>query len=198
LFIWAVVAYNQSRANARREAQRIEEQKEQDAADAKRRADEAAEAEQKRESQSVSHAETVSDQYETWLEQRQKEMAPQVITVKLTNNCSKGAIRVAMRFKVPDNSDHWMTSGWWKVDPNTSLRPRVATANGNLYFFAENDTVIWDGRNETQPVSVSVVSNNFVHVDGSNIEGANQRTVTMFRKFWDSWGEHEVTFTCGD
>jgi serine/threonine protein kinase len=203
LFICAVLAYNHSRTNARREAQRIEDERQQEA-ESKRRADEAAEAQRKqqeadasqREAQAVAHAETVSDQYETWLVQRQKEMAPHVITVTLTNKCSKGAIRVAMRFKVPDTTDHWMTSGWWKVDSNTSLKPKVATANGNLYFFAENDAVIWDGRNESQPITVTIVSNNFVHVDGNSIEGKNQRTVTMFRKFYDSWGNHEVTFTC--
>jgi serine/threonine protein kinase len=209
--IGASIAYNQIQENARIEAQRAEEQRQRDDADRKQQEDAAAEAERQKqaqlqaqqdaqEKQAVANSEDLASRFDDWMAKRQTELAPQVHTVKLINQCPTGAISVVARFKVPDNTDHWMTFGWWKVDSGQSVLPKLATTKGDVYFYAEfwagNSNLTWNGSGEADSISVPVVNNKFVHVDGSEIQGRGQKNVTMFHKSWDTWGTHDVLFTC--
>jgi uncharacterized membrane protein len=103
-----------------------------------------------------------------------------------------------MRFKMPDDTNRWMTSGWWSVDPGKTLQPMIVTANGNLYFWAQDATGTWNGNNDSTSVTAPIVSNNFVHVDGAEIQGTDKRTVSMFHRLYDKWGNYTVKFTCAD
>jgi uncharacterized membrane protein len=187
LVIGAVAVYQAVQEEARIQAQHQKEEQE-------RRQ----EAERIRlENQAVQEGEAGSDRFGTWVEQRRTEMDPDVLTLTLINRCSS-AFQVAIRFKVPDNTDHWVTSGWWTVKPGQSVRPKgMATANGNVYFYAfsENDQV-WDGSSDSDSVKVPIVSNNFAHIDGDDIKGKNQRVITMAHKTYETYGNHEVPFTC--
>jgi uncharacterized membrane protein len=189
-------------------ALRIQRQIQSERAEAERQQEEAARqaeadrqrlaAEQTRthEQQTVAEAENLSDRVDAWLAKRSEELGANGVSVTLENACQAGPIQIAMRFKVPDNTDHWMTSGWWKVDPGQSVAPKLATTNGNIYFFAETADISWDGTGDSQAITVPVVSNRFVHVDGDEIEGASERKVTMFHRSYDTWGNHPVRFTC--
>jgi hypothetical protein len=42
-----------------------------------------------------------------------------------------------------------------------------------------------------------VVSNDFVHQDGFELQGIDLKTVTMFHAFYSTWGDHVVQLTCG-
>jgi TPR repeat protein len=174
---------------AAREKKEKEEQRERE-----RQAEEA----RKREAdqRNVQSAQDFSDRYESWLKTRQAEMAPNVITVVLKNECATDSIRVAMRFQVPDSSGRWVTSGWWSIKSGESGRPTIATATRDVYFFAEGATHTWNGDGKSDSISVPVVTNNFVHQDGDKLVGINQKTVTMFHSVFGTWGEHSQSFTC--
>lgn len=188
------------------EAQRQEEERARTEADRVRREAEAAEAERtrqaaeakQREQQSVAGAEELSTRFDVWLKQRRLEMGAQSVTVTFQNDCTVGPVRVVMRFKMPDDTNRWMTSGWWSVDPGKTLQPMIVTANGNLYFWAQDATGTWNGNNDSTSVTAPIVSNNFVHVDGAEIQGTDKRTVSMFHRLYDKWGNYTVKFTCAD
>lgn len=181
---------------ARDEAERRQREAAVAAAAAEAERQRQAEAARQREQQAVAGAEELSDRFDKWLDTRREQMAPNVITVTVTNQCDKGPVRFAMRFKMPDDTDRWMTSGWWSIEPGKSIRPRMATSNRNVYFWGQDSTGTWDGSNEAGSVVAHVVSNNFVHLDGTDIQGRDAKVVSMFVKVFDSWGDHTVQFTC--
>jgi serine/threonine protein kinase len=144
-----------------------------------------------------SGGESYNDRVEKWLIQRQDELGPQGYTVTLVNGCSKSSsISVAARFKAPDDSNKWMTLGWWTLEPNKSLKPNIVSTDGNFYFFAESADIKWDGRDDSESVQAPVVNNGFVHMDGVDIEGKEKRTVNMFHRYYDSPGNHNLQLTC--
>jgi hypothetical protein len=89
-----------------------------------------------------------------------------------------------------------MTLGWWKVDSGATIKPKMATTNSWVYFFAEGGGKAWNGEGQVGSVTAQIVGNRFAHVDGSPIEGRELRSVSMFRKVYDTWGNHTVRFTC--
>jgi hypothetical protein len=158
----------------------------------------AAAAAKQREQKAVANSKDLSNRYAGWLAKRGQEMAPQVITVTLKNACTSGPMWIAMRFKMPDETGRWMTSGWWKVDPGKTVRPKMATADHKVYFWAKDALGTWDGAKDPGSVTVPVVSNDFVHLDGTEIEGKEKKNVVMFPNVFKSWGDHTVGFTCNN
>ena len=194
-------------AEADRQRKAAEARKQTDLAQAERQRQEeadrlqreAAAAEAKlREERAVASAKELSQKYEVWLARRSKEMAPSVITVTLKNACSSGPMWIAMRFKMPDDTGRWMTSGWWKVDPGKTVQPKVATAGHTVYFWAKDALGTWDGAKEPGSVTVPVVGNDFVHLDGTEIQGKDEQNVTTFANVFKDWGNHTVGFTCNN
>jgi len=140
---------------------------------------------------------SLPDRVAKWLQQRQDQLGPEAYTMTFVNGCSKGGpVDIVARFKAPDDSNKWMTLGWWKLQPDKSLQPGIVTTDGNLYFFAENDDVKWDGGADSESVQAPVVNDSFAHVDGSEIEGKEKRTVKMFHQYYDSPGNHTLRLTC--
>jgi hypothetical protein len=174
---------------AREQAAREQQQRERQAEEARKR-----EADQR----TIQSAQEFSDKYEAWLKARRTQMGSEVVTVRLKNECATDSIRVVIRFQVPDDSGHWVTSGWWILKPNESLRPTFATAVRDVYFWAEgtSSTYVWNGDGKSDSIAVPVVSNNFVQEDGNNLIGVNQKTVNMFHSVFKAWGEHTQSFSC--
>jgi len=178
------------------EAARIEAQKQEES----RQKEEAAKAEDQRKQAeaalAVESAQEHSKKYEEWLIARRSEMEPSVITVRVKNECPSDYVKVAIRFQVPNDSGHWVTSGWWMIQPGEEVKPVIATANPHLYFFAEGAKYSWNGDGQSDAINVAVVSNSFVQEDGEEIKGVDERSVTMAHHTASGWGEYTQSFTC--
>jgi serine/threonine protein kinase len=154
----------------------------------------AADAERKKQA-ALTEAQSFKARYDAWLDSRRQAMAPKVVTVTVKNDCAV-PLYLAIRFKVPDDTGHWVTSGWTEVPAGETRSPHMATANGMVYFWAREDNGNWDGSNDSKATQTEVVSNNFIHEDGSELQGDNKRTVSMFHEYFDSWGDHVERFSC--
>jgi uncharacterized membrane protein len=130
--------------------------------------------------------------FNSWLGMRQTEMYPDVVTVTVKNVC-RTPVSFAIRFKMPDSSNRWMTMGWWTVPPNESVSPTMATADRTVYFWSDDGAPSW-AVSKTAPASV--VGDRFVQVDGVESEGSNKRTVSMSGKTFDASGNQTVQFGC--
>lgn len=154
------------------------------------------EAERRRQAEQSESRKQYEAKYEQWLIAQRARMAPNEVTVQVQNGCANYPLDLVVRFKVPDNSGHWVTLGWWQVKPGESVRPLIATSNGNIYFYGESKTATWDGKSSSDGTSTEVVDEPFVHEDGKKLEGTNITTVSMFRKAYSSFGEHSLRLTC--
>jgi serine/threonine protein kinase len=183
------------------EAQRVEAQRAKEAADRQAAAVSAERQRQagaaKRLEQIVKDSQRLKLTYDAWLEKRRSEMAPNVITMTFKNDCANVPLRLAIKFQRPDATGHFITSGWWEILPGESVSPKMATGNGNVYFWAHGTNIEWHGDNEVGSIQEPVVSNDFVHQDGFELQGIDLKTVTMFHAFYSTWGDHVVQLTCG-
>jgi len=189
--------------NRAAERQRTENMRIQAEADARRRQleeeqrarDEAAAKLKREQEAAVASAEAYVPRFEQWLDDRERAMVPNVIKIRLRNEC-KNPIDLAMRFKLPDDSAKWATMGWWTVRPGDSTVLKMVTAHGTVYYYAEDTTGSWNGKNDADGISVEVVGNRFAHLDGTELQGRNKRTVSMFRRDYKTWGEQVLPLTC--
>ncbi|WP_139792387.1 hypothetical protein [Henriciella litoralis] len=98
--------------------------------------------------------------------------------IKVTNNCHK-EISILIHYK--DLSNDWNTKYWWNFDPyetnylSSEDNKRLKTNNSIMYYYAVGDGYVWEG--DAHSVKV-----------GGNTYG--------LKKFEDSQGDTELTFTC--
>ena len=201
LIVIGVLINNKIQADAaaaeaqRQEEQRQENQRVQEENDRKQREEEAEQAKRNAEN-SVTEAEKLSDQYETWFKERIAQMGGSGYSLTFSNECMNGPIRIVIRFKLPDNTGRWITSGWWKVESGKTLSPTMITDGNTVYFWATGAAGNWNGNDDSNNVTVPIVTNNFVHLDGTEILGKEQQKVTMFHETYSNFGNHTVHFTC--
>lgn len=136
--------------------------------------------------------------YVTRLNAWKAQMSPNVISIRVKNECAQDSIRVAIRFRTPDETDRWVTMGWWSLAPGGSVLPSMATKNGvvYLYGYGEDSRLTWSGNHELGSVSAKVLDHQFVLLDGDDLSQESPREVSMFRRQWNQWGEHSVSLNC--
>jgi type II secretory pathway pseudopilin PulG len=176
--------------------QQSQEQRQQDAA-AQQQAQQAEEQRLRDEATLKPSDEASPAAFDQWLERRKSRMGAQSITMTIENKCTSEPIYVAVEFKVPDDSNRWVTTGWTVVKSGQTVDPVVVTNNSNIYYYAySGDPYTWDGSSSKGSISARVVDNAFVHVDGSTLRGRNPRNVSMRPVVFNSWGQHNLPLTC--
>jgi serine/threonine protein kinase len=206
----AIVASNHSEQerqraeSARIQAQQVENsrrQEESDRTQALRDEQRRQQAEAEKQKQAQNEAAEIEaaqrlSRYEAWLRTRGNEMAPKVITVRVLNACPDHTIDFAIRFKVPNNTGHWVTLGGFEVKPGESVNPAMATDDSNIYLYGESGPLTWTGKNDPNAKPTKIVDNSFVHEDGDDLDGKNPKIVSMFRRVFNTYGEHTLRLSC--
>ncbi|MCB0634071.1 MAG: DUF1036 domain-containing protein [Saprospiraceae bacterium] len=119
-----------------------------------------------------------------------------IIEVNLKNNCNE-KIYVAVSYQ--DNSDNWITSGWWTVDPYSSTKTNIRTSNPHLYFYANSDDGgEWTGEGDADAVTKKITSDKFTSRNNSGVYmwNKNVRNEVFFHRESDNYGVYTQWFTC--
>jgi serine/threonine protein kinase len=149
----------------------------------------------------IQEAARLSDEYAAKFTAWKQQYCPNCNRVIVKNECPNKTVSLALYLKLPD--DTWGTVGWWRIAPMTSVSPNVVSLNSYFYYYAfVPDTAIeWNGIGKSGApddgsLEQTVVSNRFFRIGTQPALGNNKRTVRMFRRRYEAWGEHELKLTC--
>ena len=92
----------------------------------------------------------------------------------IRNECSVGTISVAVLFE--DTGKHWITQGWWSLEPSKEQNP-FSTTNPIFYYYAESQSMVWKDSSSEKPALADVVSNPFFYYYGEKL--SQSRPVPM-------------------
>ena len=119
------------------------------------------------------------------------------VNVNLKNTCSE-TIYVAINYQ--DDSDDWITSGWWTVEPYSTTETNVKTQNKIMYLYAHSSNgKEWTGANDSESVTKKVTSERFNSKNNVGVYSWNEtyREEEFFRKeASNASGPYTQSFSC--
>lgn len=117
-------------------------------------------------------------------------------TLAIANGCH-APLFAAIHYQDLDN--HWVTRGWWQVQPGQTAATDARPTSANVYFYAENTglNLFWSGEGQPDSVEKEIIDERFDYLNGEPFVYDNPRKVSFFRaNTGPDWTSYTHTFTC--